>query len=91
MSTCKNCDLAIRDGEPHDAYGTFAMHKAPEMCIARLVDRVEKLEAPLCYVATCPCCEEQRKCRAGCTFAEDAPDAHEEMIEARRLLFEERD
>ena len=50
---------------------------------------VKKLSGLLNFVtyrATCPCCEQIQECVDGCTFEEDCPDAHADMVEARAVL-----
>lgn len=37
----------------------------------------------------CPCCGDNRKCEADCTFAEDDPQSAERMESARRVLYGE--
>ncbi len=48
---------------------------------------IERMTALLVLDAVCPCCEELRACIEDCTFASDAPNEHERMVDARSALY----
>ena len=54
--------------------------------VSALCDEIERLRSYLEYDANCPCCDNSVKCEDGCTFADDAPDAYEHMMEVRAVL-----
>lgn len=51
-----------------------------------LCDEIERLRGYFEYEANCPCCQQSRECEEGCSFAEDAPEDYEKMVNARRVL-----
>ena len=48
---------------------------------------IERMTALLVLDAVCPCCEKPRTCVDDCTFAIDAPNEHERMVDARSALY----
>ena len=48
--------------------------------------RIEIFRAHFEPDATCPCCEELKKCQDECTLEADAPDRYDAMLAARALL-----
>lgn len=54
--------------------------------VESLCREIERLRGYFEFDANCPCCQQTYQCEVGCTFAEDAPEDHEKMIEARNAL-----
>ena len=54
--------------------------------VSALCDEIERLRNYLGYDANCPCCDQSDECADGCTFSDDAPDAHAHMMEVRSVL-----
>ena len=80
----KRCQIGVGPRQMNEAHDIMAECYGT---LGAMMIEIERMREWLDGDCICPCCQETRECRAGCTFLDDAPGEADRMAEARMARF----